>query len=128
MIFFRPRSKTSRSFICKECKQTWRGVFEIQRIILLTHLETILAIVLLRNSPNVLKATLEFLYYRRSCFQESTHTTSEKREEENPTVGFLVLYSLFQGSGFRIPHAKISRIPESGFPYIGRFLRILQVF
>ena len=102
--------------------------FEIQRIILLTHLETILAIVLLRSSPNVLKATLEFLYYRRSCFQESTHTTSEKLEEENPTVGFLVLYSLFQGPGFRIPLAKLSRIPESGFPYIGRFLRILQVF
>ena len=34
--------------------------------------------------------------------------------------GFLVLDSLFQSPGFRIPRAKNSWIPESGFPYMGR--------
>ena len=34
--------------------------------------------------------------------------------------GFLVLDSGFQSPGFRIPEAKNSWIPESGFPYMGR--------
>ena len=34
--------------------------------------------------------------------------------------GFLVLDSGFQSPGFRIPRAKNSWIPESGFPYMGR--------
>ena len=34
--------------------------------------------------------------------------------------GFLVLDSGFQSPGFRIPQAKNSWIPESGFPYMGR--------
>ena len=34
--------------------------------------------------------------------------------------GFLVLDSGFQSRGFRIPEAKNSRIPESGFPHMGR--------
>ena len=34
--------------------------------------------------------------------------------------GFLVLDSGFQSPGFRIPGAKNSWIPESGFPYMGR--------
>ena len=34
--------------------------------------------------------------------------------------GFLVLDSGFQSPGFRIPKAKNSWIPESGFPYMGR--------
>ena len=47
--------------------------------------------------------------------------------------GFLELFSGFQGPGFRIPRAKISQIPESGFPYMGRAvglegLRILCIF
>ena len=36
--------------------------------------------------------------------------------------GFLVLDSGFQSPGFRIPQAKNSWIPESGFPYMGRIL------
>ena len=32
--------------------------------------------------------------------------------------GFLELYSGYQSPGFRIPLAKISRISESGFPYM----------
>ena len=36
--------------------------------------------------------------------------------------GFLVLDSGFQSPGFRIPQAKNSWIPESGFPYMGRLL------
>ena len=34
--------------------------------------------------------------------------------------GFLQLFFGFQGPGFRIPRRKISKIPESEFPYIGR--------
>ena len=34
--------------------------------------------------------------------------------------GFLELYSGFQSPWFRIPRAKISWIPESGFPYMSR--------
>ena len=34
--------------------------------------------------------------------------------------GFLEPYSGFQSPGFRIPQGKISRTPESGFPYKGR--------
>ena len=33
--------------------------------------------------------------------------------------GFQDLYSGFQNPGFQIPPAKISQIPESGFPFIG---------
>ena len=33
---------------------------------------------------------------------------------------FLELYSVFQSPGFLIPQARISDIPESGFPYTGR--------
>ena len=40
----------------------------------------------------------------------------------NLDSGFLHLYSGFQGPGFRIPNAKISRIPESRFLYMGRFI------
>ena len=32
--------------------------------------------------------------------------------------GFFELYSGFQSLGFQIPRAKISRIAESGFPYV----------
>ena len=38
--------------------------------------------------------------------------------------GFLRLYSEFQGPGFRIPQAKISRIPKSGPPYMRRAWRL----
>ena len=34
--------------------------------------------------------------------------------------GFLELYFGFQSPGLQIPQAKISRIPESGLPYMGR--------
>ena len=41
--------------------------------------------------------------------------------------GFLELYEGFKGSqGFRIPQAKMSRILESGFPYMGRQERTMM--
>ena len=36
--------------------------------------------------------------------------------------GFLEQYSIFQSPGFWIPQAKISWIPESVFPYMGRLV------
>ena len=39
--------------------------------------------------------------------------------------GFLVLDSGFQSPGFRIPQAKNSWIPESGFPYMGPNFRCI---
>ena len=41
--------------------------------------------------------------------------------------GFLVLDSGFQSPGFRIPQARNSWIPESGFPYMGRTRRKRKV-
>ena len=40
--------------------------------------------------------------------------------------GFLVLDSGFQSPGFRIPEAKNSWIPQSGFPYMGRNCQLLH--
>ena len=38
--------------------------------------------------------------------------------------GFLEFYSGFQSSGFQIPQATISRIPESEFPNMARFFHV----
>ena len=35
--------------------------------------------------------------------------------------GFIKLFFGYQSPGFRVPKAQISKIPESGFPYRGRF-------
>ena len=40
--------------------------------------------------------------------------------DSNHQSGFLQLSSGFESPGFRIPQAKISRIPESGLPYVGQ--------
>ena len=41
--------------------------------------------------------------------------------------GFLQLCSGFHRPGFQIPHAKISRIPESGFSYMARNFRYIHI-
>ena len=39
-----------------------------------------------------------------------------------------MLDSGFQSPGFRIPQAQNSWIPESGFPYMGRFVKTFPIW
>ena len=64
-----------------------------------------------RNSPHVRET--------KTILDSGFHAMDSGFQSLDSRSFSVELGSGFQGPGFRIPHEKISRIPESGFPYMG---------